>query len=68
MLKNNLGFEPGLVWLRSTGSGSSSVFSAVLIAKDAAGAGDKGSEDTTTVDVQMLMDTCFTNEVSFGKK
>jgi hypothetical protein len=47
------------------------VFSGVFIAEEVDGAGDKGSGDTTTVDVQTLLEvflnmslrsTCFTDE------
>ena len=34
------------------------MFSAVFRAEEVDGVGDKGSEDTTTVDVKTLLDTC----------
>jgi hypothetical protein len=54
-------------------SGSSSVFYGVFIAEEVDRVGDKGSGDTTTVDVQTLLEafknmslisTCF-NDVAF---
>jgi hypothetical protein len=53
-------------------SGFSSVFSGVFIAEEVVGVGEKGSRDTTMVDVQTgafwhksLRSACFTDDASF---
>jgi hypothetical protein len=47
-------------------SGSSSLFSGVFIAEEVGGAGDNGSGDTTTVDIQTLLEAILNKSLRVG--